>query len=80
MNLLIKVKPDDNLFLIKKIILKILKKFNTYSEFRLIKTNVDVDPYNYIIIFFGSLDLKSIFALEIYESLRIYFYIKSSII
>ena len=46
MNLLIKVKPDDNLFLIKKIILKILKKFNTYSEFRLIKTNVDVDPYN----------------------------------
>ena len=46
MNLLIKVKPVDNLFSIKNIISKILKKFNTYSQFRLIKTNVDVDPYN----------------------------------
>ena len=46
MNLLIKIKPDHNLFLIKNIISKILKKFNTYSEFRLIKTNVDIDPYN----------------------------------
>ena len=46
MNLLIKVKPEDNMFLIKNIISKILKKFNTYSQFRLIKTNVDVDPYN----------------------------------
>tara|TARA_B100000575_G_C22991496_1_gene571676 strand:+ start:125 stop:907 length:783 start_codon:yes stop_codon:yes gene_type:complete len=46
MNLLIKIKPDDNLSSIKKIISKILKKFNTYTEFRLIKTDVDVDPYN----------------------------------
>ncbi len=46
MNLLIKVKPEDKLFSIKNIISKILKKFNTYSQFRLIKTNVDVDPYN----------------------------------
>jgi primosomal protein N' (replication factor Y) len=46
MNLLIKVNPEDKLFLIKNIVSKILKKFNTYSEFRLIKTNVDVDPYN----------------------------------
>ena len=46
MNLLIKVKPEDKLFSIKNIISKILKKFSTYSQFRLIKTNVDVDPYN----------------------------------
>ena len=45
-NLLIKVKPEDKLFSIKNIISKILKKFSTYSQFRLIKTNVDVDPYN----------------------------------
>ena len=46
MNLLIKIKPDDNLSSTKKIISKVLKKFNTYTEFRLIKTDVDVDPYN----------------------------------
>lgn len=46
MNLLIKVQPEDKLFSIKNIISKILKKFSTYSQFRLIKTNVDVDPYN----------------------------------
>ena len=31
---------------IKKIISTLLKKFNSYKEFRLIKSNVDVDPYN----------------------------------
>ena len=46
MNLLIKVRPEDKLFSTKNIISKILKKFSTYSQFRLIKTNVDVDPYN----------------------------------
>ena len=46
MNLLIKIKPEENLILIKKIISTLLKKFNSYKEFRLIKSNVDVDPYN----------------------------------
>ena len=46
MNLLIKIKPEENLISIKKIISTLLKKFNSYKEFRLIKSNVDVDPYN----------------------------------